>query len=112
MKKLLAVLAIVALVGGCATMKDWVCNNRVIIENAITAANSTITSIEITFPGVIPLPYQAAIDAARAIVASGEKMLADNLCPSDADVAIIQAKQITVQTQLKLGARLMRMQGK
>ena len=99
--KVLALCLIVALaLCGCQTVKSWFCSNEAVINNIITRGNNTITSIESMFPDVVPEPWKSALDAARALVAQGEKYLAAG-CPTDAQVQTLESSQAQVTSSLK-----------
>ena len=97
MKKLLVLMSMILVltmaVGGCATVKNWVCSNRVTIENYITAAQATINTIMAEFPGVIPPAAQAVIAAANLVIDAGTRLLDNNFCPTAADVQTVAALQ-------------------
>ena len=100
MKKIILVVLAIVLIGGCATLKSWYCSNEQVIQNIITRGNNTITSIESMFPDVVPEPWKSALDAARALVAQGEKYLAAG-CPTDAQVQTLESSQAQVTSSLK-----------
>lgn len=87
---------------GCQTVKDWFCPNAATIENVIAGARTTIATIESEFPGIIPIEYQAAINAAGAVIAQGTAMLDAKYCPTAADVQAVQTTQTTMNKSLRM----------
>src|SRR5208337_1401164 len=91
LKALLAVsLAVGLLVTGCAAIENFLCSNRVTIENDITAAQAAIAAVEAEYGSVIPAEGQAIIAAANAVINTGENILNNEVCPTDADVQTVQ----------------------
>ena len=88
------ILAIVLVLGllltGCATVENFLCTNRVTIENDISAAQAVIASVEAEYGVVIPPEAQLIIAAANAVIAAGENILNNKICPTDADVTTVQ----------------------
>ena len=107
MKKILALIVVLVLaVGGRATIKDAFCNNRVLIENSIAAAQNMITSIQTTFGSYIPPEYQAVITGANVVITLGNSYLNTVDCPTDAQVAQVQDQQTGMQSQAKMAAKM------
>jgi len=108
----IAILAIVLLVGGCQTLKDAFCNNRVIIENSVTAAQNMIVSIQTTFGSFIPPEYMAVISAANVVITMGNNYLTTVTCPTAAQVAEVQGQQTTMASKAQVAAKLTTIQMK
>lgn len=106
MKKILLVVLAIVLIGGCATLKDFFCSNRVTIEQYVATAQATITSIQTSFPGVIPPEYMAAIAAANAVITLGNNYLATMTCPDAAAVAAVQVEQTRMNEKVGIAARM------
>jgi len=107
MKKLLVLIVVLAMaIGGCATIKDAFCNNRVIIEKSIATAQNMITAIQTTFGNYIPPEYMAVITAANVVINLGNSYLDTVTCPTDAQVAQVQEQQAGMQTQAKMAAKM------
>ncbi|MFZ0051961.1 MAG: hypothetical protein WAK96_09285 [Desulfobaccales bacterium] len=89
-----AILAMVLVLGllltGCAAIENFLCSNRVTIENDIDAANAAIAAVEAEYGSAIPAEAQAIIDAAQAAVKTGTNILDNEVCPTDADVQTVQ----------------------
>ncbi len=91
LKALLTVsLAVSLLLTGCAAVENFLCSNRVTIENDITAAQSAIAAVEAEYGAVIPPVAQAIITAANAVIDTGENILNNEVCPTDAEVQSVQ----------------------
>jgi uncharacterized 2Fe-2S/4Fe-4S cluster protein (DUF4445 family) len=83
-------LVAVLLLTGCAAIEKFLCNNRTTIENDISAAQAAIAAVEAEYGSVIPAPAQAIITAANAVITTGENILNNEICPTDADVQTVQ----------------------
>lgn len=107
MKKLLVLCLIMALaLAGCATVKDWVCTNRVTIENYVNTAQSTVDAIDTAFPNLIPAEYQVVKVAAYTVIAIGKNILDTKVCPTTEDVTSVQMKQSDMQVSMKKAAKI------
>ena len=103
-----AVLAMVLVLGllltGCAAIENFLCSNRVTIENDITAAQEAIAAVQAEYGSLIPAEAQAIIDAANAVINTGENILNNEVCPTDADVQTVQnASAALKQGKIKAG---------
>jgi hypothetical protein len=102
MKKLLTLILILALaLSGCATMKNWFCNNEAVINKIIVGAQGTIATIQFMFPGAIPEEYKAIIATANSVITQGEAYLAAG-CPTDSQVLLLESNQAQVNSELKI----------
>jgi uncharacterized 2Fe-2S/4Fe-4S cluster protein (DUF4445 family) len=91
LKTLLTVsLAVSLLLTGCAAIEKFLCNNRVTIENDITAAQSAIAAVQAEYGSVIPAEAQLIVTAANAVITTGENILNNEVCPTDTDVQTVQ----------------------
>ncbi len=93
LRKIAALMVVgIFLIGmvGCAGIKNLVCSNRVTIENDIATAQAAIAAVEAEYPGLIPPAEQAIIIAANTVIANGEYILNNEICPSDTEVQSIQ----------------------
>jgi len=94
LKRMQAVLAMflvaALLLTGCAAIEKFLCNNRVTIENDISAAQAAIAAVQAEYGSLIPAPAQAIIEAANAVITTGENILNNEICPTDADVQTVQ----------------------
>ena len=108
-KALLAVsLAVALLLSGCAAVENFLCSNRVTIENDITAAQAAIAAVQAEYGAVIPAEAQLIINAANAVITTGENILNNDVCPTDAEVQSVQnaaaaLEQAKVQGGWKIG---------
>ncbi len=113
MKKYFAILCILAMVGafgccsdptGVSTTKsfafcwdkvvDVFCSNRAAIESAMSAASTTIATIQAEYGTNLPPAAQTALNAAQMVITTGQTILASATCPTSTDVANIQAALI------------------
>jgi hypothetical protein len=83
-------LAVSLLFTGCAAVENFLCSNRVAIEGDVSAAQAAIAAVQAEYGSVIPPEAQAIITAANAVIATGETILNNEICPSDADVQTVQ----------------------
>jgi len=108
-KALLAVsLAVALLLSGCAAVENFLCSNPVTIENDITAAQAAIAAVQAEYGAVIPAEAQLIINAANAVITTGENILNNDVCPTDAEVQSVQnaaaaLEQTKVQGGWKIG---------
>ena len=79
-----------ALFTGCAGVENFLCSNRVTIENDITAAQGAIAAVQAEYGSVIPVEGQAIIAAANLVINTGENILNNEVCPTDAEVQSVQ----------------------
>ena len=103
-----AVLAMVLVLGllltGCAAIENFLCNNRVAIENDISMAQAAIAAVQAEYGSLIPAEAQAIIAAANAVISTGEDILNKEVCPTDADVQTVQnASAALKQAKIKAG---------
>jgi len=94
MRRRQGILAIFLVAGllltGCAAVENFLCTNRVAIENDISAAQAAIAAVQAEYGSLIPAPAQAIIEAANAVITTGENILNNEICPTDADVQTVQ----------------------
>src|SRR5208337_2757520 len=94
LNRMQAVLAMVLVLGllltGCAAIENFLCNNRVTIENDISMAQATVAAVQAEYGSLIPPEAQAIIDAANAVINTGENILNNEVCPTDAEVQTVQ----------------------
>jgi hypothetical protein len=97
-------LAVSLLLSGCAAIENFLCSNRVTIENDISAAQAAIAAVQAEYGSVIPAESQAIIAAANAVINTGENILNNEVCPTDADVQTVQnASAALKQAKIKAG---------
>ncbi|MGB7913628.1 MAG: hypothetical protein WCF59_15540 [Desulfobaccales bacterium] len=83
-------LLAVFFLSGCAGIENFLCNNRVTIENDITAAQAAIAAVQAEYGSLIPVEGQAIIAAANLVISTGENILDNEVCPTDAEVQSVQ----------------------
>ncbi|MGC2433428.1 MAG: hypothetical protein WA433_06575 [Desulfobaccales bacterium] len=89
---------------GCAGIENFLCNNRVTIENDITSAQAAIAAVQAEYGSLIPVEGQAIIAAANLVISTGENILDNEVCPTDAEVQSVQnAAAALKDAQLKAG---------
>ena len=97
-------LAVSLLLTGCAAVENFLCSNRVTIENDIAAAQAVIASVQAEYGSLIPPEAQVIIDTANAVINTGENILNNEICPTDADVTTVQnASAALEQAMIKAG---------
>lgn len=101
MKKIMAILAIVALVGcGCGA-NSFLCKNKDTIlqglQFIINQSDAVIASIRAQYPGVVPEFIQGIIDKAQQ-AHDGAAAAMSQACPVVSDLTAAQEK-MTVATQ-------------
>jgi len=97
-------LAVSLLLTGCAAIENFLCSNRVTIENEISVAKAAIAAVQAEYGSVIPAEGQAIIAAANAVINTGENILNNEVCPTDADVQTVQnASAALKQAKVKAG---------
>jgi len=97
-------LAVSLLLTGCAAIENFLCSNRVTIENDISVAQAAIAAVQAEYGSVIPAEGQAIIAAANAVINTGENILNNEVCPTDADVQTVQnASAALKQAKVKAG---------
>ena len=107
MKRLTVIVLIFGLLfTGCATLQNWICANRVTIENYVATAQATVDSIDAAFPGMIPPEYEVAKAAAYTVIAIGKNILDNKVCPTPEDVASVQTKQAVMGATMKSAAKI------
>ncbi|MGA8573994.1 MAG: hypothetical protein ACLP7A_07990 [Desulfobaccales bacterium] len=79
-----------ALFMGCAGIENFLCSNRVTIENDVTAAQAAIAAVQAEFGSVIPVEGQAIIAAANLVISTGENILNNEVCPTAAEVQSVE----------------------
>ncbi|MGO9622354.1 MAG: hypothetical protein ACLPT6_13240 [Desulfobaccales bacterium] len=89
-------LVVGLLLSGCAAIEKFLCNNRVTIENDISAAQAAIAAVQAEYGAVIPAEAQLIVTAANAVIATGENILNNEVCPTDADVTTVQNAAATL----------------
>ncbi len=98
------VLVVGLLLAGCAGIENFLCSNRVTIENDISTAQAAIAAVQAEYGAVIPVAAQAIITAANALISTGEGILNNEVCPSDADVQSVEnAAAALKQAKTKAG---------
>lgn len=104
MKKLFAVLAIVGLLAGCAGT-SFLCTNGQTVANGlqlvINQANSVISAIQTSYPGLVPPGAQAVLSAAQVAKDVASMALAQ-VCPSPTQLTDAQAKMSEAMKQMNL----------
>lgn len=108
MRRRQGILAIFLVAGllltGCAAVENFLCSNRVTIENDIAAAQAVIASVQAEYGSLIPPEAQVIIDTANAVINTGENILNNEICPTDADVTTVQnASAALKQAMIKAG---------
>ena len=108
MRRRQGILAIFLVAGllltGCAAVENFLCTNRVAIENDISAAQAAIAAVQAEYGSLIPPEAQIIIDTANAVINTGENILNNEICPTDADVQTVQnASAALKQAKVKAG---------
>lgn len=97
-------LAVSLMLTGCAAIENFLCSNRVTIENDISMAQAAIAAVQAEYGSLIPAEGQAIIAAANAVISTGENILNNEVCPTDADVLTVQnASAALKQAKIKAG---------
>lgn len=109
MKKVLAIVAIVALMGvvGCPNT-SFLCKNKDAIlaglQFVINQADSNIATIEAQYPGVIP-PVVASVLAGFQAAKNAAQKAAAEVCPTAAELTAAQGKMTVATQNLALAVR-------
>ncbi len=112
-KVVLACLVIVGLLAGCAS-NSFLCRNGQTVINGLQAvisqANSVISLIQTTYPGVVPPAAQAVLSAAQAAKDLAQLALG-KACPPDTELVAAQSKMTEANLRLTIAvsAGLMRL---